>query len=88
MPRRGRPEGGTGGERVRREQERQPEPDEEQLRSEIDQRDDQGPAVQTRAVDQPHHGDARDHAATDDDVPRPVDLREERAGDVVRQEER
>ena len=39
-------------------------------------------------MDEPDERDASNHEAADDDVPRPVDLREEGAGDVVRHEQR
>src|SRR6266511_558167 len=43
--------------------------------------------MEARAMDEPHDRDTGDHAAANDDVPRTMDLGEERARDVVRHEQ-
>ena len=80
-------EGGSARERVPREQQCEPERHEQDLRAEVDQRDDHRPAVQSRPVQQPDRSDRGDDAAPRDDVPRPMDLREERTRDVMRHEQ-
>ena len=80
-------ERGSGREGVWREEEGHPEHDEQELGREVDERDDQRPAMQSRAMDQAYGGDAGDDAAADDHVPGALDLREECPGNVVRDEE-
>ena len=72
---------------MRREEQRHPEHHDQELGPEVDERDDERPAVQARAMDQTDDRDAGDHATAGDDVPGPVQLGEERARDIMRQEE-
>ena len=88
MPRRRGPERRSGLQCVCREEQREAEAHDQQLCAQVDERDQERPAVQPRAVDQADHCDPRDHEAADDDVPRPVHSRKERPGYVVRDEQR
>src|SRR3954471_23818981 len=88
MPRRRSAERRARAQSVGREQQREAEHDDQELRHEVDKRDDERPAMQARAVHEPDDRDGGDDAAADHDVPGPVHLREERPGHVVRHEER
>jgi len=72
------------GQRVRRKEQCKPEDDEQHLRGEIDERDHEREPEDALVAKQPEDGDARDHAAPGDDVPRLVHGREHRRGRVVR----
>ena len=75
-------------QRMRREEQREAEPDQQELGGEVDDCHVHGPAVEPGAMDEADHADSRDHTATRDDVPRAMDAREEGAGHVVRDEQR
>src|ERR687887_332464 len=76
-------------ERVAREQEREAERDQAELRDEVEDGDDDPVAVEGRAAAEPDEAHADDHADRDDEVPRMMRERADLEGraEVVRQEE-
>jgi hypothetical protein len=75
---------------VRREQEGEAERDEAGLRDQVENRDHDPVAVESRSPHEAERGDDQDRADADDDVPRLVPERVdlERRGEVVRHEQR
>ena len=77
-------------ERLRREQERDPEHHEEALHEQVEQRDGERAEVETRTPCDPHACDHGDERTADDGIPRRLAQRRlaDRAGEVVGHEER
>ena len=77
-------------ERVRREEQRETEDHEQELRREVEPGDDEARRVELGTAHEPHGGDREDDADGDDDVPRRLAkaVDPERRPEVVRQEQR